>query len=79
MHRSIAAAVVAVLAMALVLSVTYQAFLLFVPLIPQGISLGLVVLGLGLLCIVACAGVACIAHRWIRPSGYGRSAHGQRP
>ncbi len=62
MHR-ILAFLLATLAAGLVIFGTYQAFFFVLPMVNLGTSLGLVVLTLGVLCVIGCAVVGCVAHR----------------
>ncbi len=64
MLRTLVAVAVAAFASAVTLLATYQAFLLLVPLMPHGVTLGLILLGLSLLCIFACACIGSAAHKW---------------
>jgi len=65
MHRNIVAFLLATLASGVVVLGTYQAFFVLMPIVSQGTSLGLVVLGLGVLCVIGCATVGCTAHRFL--------------
>ncbi len=63
MRRTVAF-LVAALAAGLVLFATYEAFFFLLPVVSLGTSLGLALLGLGVLCIIACGAVASSAHRY---------------
>jgi hypothetical protein len=71
MRRNILAILAAVLAMGLILLGTYLAFVLLVPVVPRGTSLGLVLLVLGIFCVIGCAATGCVANCWLE--GYPRS------
>jgi len=62
----------------LVLFATYQAFSALVPMVPQGFLLGLSVFVLGVLCVVGCASVGCVAHKSLDPSVAEHYVHGKR-
>ncbi len=65
MLRNIVTFLLAILAAGVVVFSTYQAFFVLTPIVPQGTSLGLVVLALGVLCVIGCAGVGCAAHKFV--------------
>ncbi len=77
MRRNVLAILAAVLAMGLILLGTYLAFILLVPVVPRGTSLGLVLLVLGIFCVIGCAATGCVANCWLE--GYPRAGSDADP
>lgn len=78
MRRTLLALVGSCVATGVVLFATYQAFSALLPIVPQGFLLGFAVFGLGVLCIVGCALIGCVAHRSLDVSPAEHYVHGKR-